>query len=293
MKRSLELGANCWNGGLFYGTPDHNSLHLLHKYFSKYPEDAEKVFVSIKLGLSSSYVHDCSPAALDADIAKCLSILDGTKKMDLVQCGRVDPNVPIEISVGAIAKHVASGEIGGVSLSEVSAASIRRAAAVTTISAVEVEFSLFATDIKTNGVAAACAELGIVVMAYSPLGRGFLTGSYKTRADLPERVQRFPRFSEENFPKNLELAKGVEEIAKEKGCAVSQLALAWVCAQSGKNGMPTIIPIPGTTTVQRLAENMKAVTLSEAEMERIDKLLESISVVGGRYPEMFAHLEYA
>jgi pyridoxine 4-dehydrogenase len=144
---------------MFYGTPDANSLQLLKYYFSQYPEDAEKVVLSIK-GCYDAATHtaDCSPEGVRASVEEALKVLDGVKKIDIFECARVDRKVPIETSIGAIAEYVKAGKIGGIGLSEVKAETIRRAHAVHPIAAVEVEFSLFTTDPLTNGVADICKE---------------------------------------------------------------------------------------------------------------------------------------
>jgi pyridoxine 4-dehydrogenase len=146
MKASLEAGANFWNGGVFYGTPEYNSLHVLNAYFTKYPADASKIVLSIKGGFNAA-VHsiDGSPAWLRKDIEESLKIADGKFKIDIFECARVDPKTPIEETVGALEDMRKEGLIGGIALSECSAQSIRRAAKVAKIEAVEVEFSLFST----------------------------------------------------------------------------------------------------------------------------------------------------
>jgi pyridoxine 4-dehydrogenase len=182
MRASLDMGANFWNGGEIYGSAERNSLHLLNEYFTKYPEDAKKVVLSIKGGYTPGGIlagghPDGSPENVKRSIDECLKVLDGKIFLDLFECARVDPNVPVETTVGAINEYVKAGKIGGISLSEVSANTIRRAAKVAKISAVEVEFSLWSTDILDNGIAEACAELDIPVIAYSPIGRGFLVST--------------------------------------------------------------------------------------------------------------------
>lgn len=175
MRAALESGANFWNGGELYGSPERNSLHLLNEYFTKYPTDADKIVLSIKGGAIPGQMGvDGSEANVRRSIDECLKVLDGKKFLDLFECARVDPKTPVETTIEAINKYVKEGKIGGISLSEVSAETIRRAAKVAKIEAVEVEFSLWATDILENGVAEACGELGIPIVAYSPLGRGFL-----------------------------------------------------------------------------------------------------------------------
>lgn len=175
MRSALSFGANNWNGGELYGSPERNSLHLLNEYFTKYPGDADKVVLSIKGGLKPGQMEpDGSKAGVQRSIDECLKVLDGKKFLDLFECARVDPKVSIEDTVGFIAEYVKAGKLGGISLSEVSANSICKAHSVHPISAVEVEFSLWATEILENDVASTCAELGIPIIAYSPLGRGFL-----------------------------------------------------------------------------------------------------------------------
>lgn len=173
MRTALSKGASFWNGGEFYGTPEYNSMHLLNAYFTKYPEDANKVVISIK-GAAENMVPTGDERGIRRSVDETLRVLDGKKKLDLFECGRVDPKVPIEESMRVLASYVKEGKLGGISLSETGAESIRRAVKVHKIDAVEIEFSMFATDIFDNGVAKTCAELGIPIVAYSPLGRGFL-----------------------------------------------------------------------------------------------------------------------
>jgi pyridoxine 4-dehydrogenase len=179
MRESLAQGANFWNGGEFYGTKERNSLHLLNEYFTKYPEDSEKVVLSMKGALDPDNIANITGdrEGIRRSIDECLKLLDGKKFLDIFEQARVDPKVPIETSINAIAEYVKEGKVGGIGLSEVSASTIRRAAKVHPIAAVEVEFSLWATDILHNGVAAACAENNIPIVAYSPLGRGFLVST--------------------------------------------------------------------------------------------------------------------
>lgn len=286
MKSSLDLGANFWNGGEIYGSAERNSLHLLNEYFTQYPEDAKKVVLSIKGGCDKgSLMPNGSEENVKRSIDECLAVLDGKKKLDIWQAARVDPKTPIEISMRTADEYVKAGKVGGVGLSECSAASIRRAAKITKIAAVEVEYSLWSMEIQDNGVMAACSELGIPVVAYSPLGRGFLTGQVKSLDDIPENDFRrlIPRFSAENFPKNMKLVSEIEGLAKRKGCTSGQIALAWVKAQSQRDGNPVIIPIPGTTTVARLHENLKDVDLGDKDLKEIDSILASFNPVGDRY----------
>jgi len=177
MKAALDDGAVMWNGGEIYGPPDANSLQLLNKYFTKYPEDADKVLLSIKGGMTFKDGHpapDGSEANTRRSVDECLKVLDGKKKLDLFECARVDPNVPIEETMKVLNTYIHKGKLGGISLSEIGEKSIRKAAAVAKISAVEIEFSMYSTEIFTNGVAKVCKELDIPIVAYSPMGRGML-----------------------------------------------------------------------------------------------------------------------
>jgi len=291
MRRALALGANSWNGGEIYGTPEKNSLHLLSEYFTKYPEDADKVILSIKGGMSDHGL-DGSEQNIRRSIDECLKLLDGKKSLDLFEMCRVDPNTPIETTIEAIAKYVKEGKLGGISLSEVGASTIRRAQKVHPIAAVEVELSMWATDPLTNGITEACAEFGIPIYAYSPLGRGMLTGQIKSLEDIPADDMRrhMPRFQPDTFDENLKLVKEVEKLASDKGATPGQVALAWVRSLSEKPGMPVIIPIPGATTVERVEENMKEVQLEKEDLEAIDEILKNATVVGGRYGGHLASL---
>ncbi|KAI9851821.1 MAG: Pyridoxine 4-dehydrogenase [Thelocarpon superellum] len=286
MKAALEAGANFWNAGELYGTPEYNSLHLLHAYFTKYPADAEKVVLSIKGGLKpGALAPDGSEQNVRRSVDECLRVLDGTKFIDIFECARVDPKVPLETNIEVLASYVKEGTIGGIGLSEVEADHIRRASKVHKIAAVEVELSLFSTDILENGVAATCAELAIPVVGYSPLSRGLLTGQVTSTADIPEGDFRrhLPRFQNETLEKNLILVREVQSVAQKKGCTPGQIAIAWVRGLNGLPGMPEVVPIPGATTVGRVSENMTVVTLSAQEMEHLQQLVSKHVVAGGRY----------
>lgn len=296
MKKALEKGSNCWNGGTFYGTPEYNSLQLLNAYFTKYPEDASKVVITIKGGHNSkTHTVDGSADNIRKDIENMLEKLDGKCFVDIFECARVDPKVPIEETVGVIAEYVKAGKIGGVGLSECGSGSIERASKVTKVASVEVEFSMFSPDLLENGVAKTCAELNIPIVAYSPLSRGLLTGDVRRHEDLAEDDARrnFPRFSPENFEKNLDLVREAEKIAEQKGCKSSNVAIAWVKAHNGRPGMPLFIPIPGTTTEKRLDENLTEVSLTDAEFEALNDAVKNCEVKGGRYPGFHKPLEWA
>jgi pyridoxine 4-dehydrogenase len=289
LKAALAAGVNVWNGADFYGTPEHNSLHLLARYFAKFPEDADKVVVCIKSGIVDmrTLTLDGSPQAVRRFVAAANAVLSGHKKIDVFGIARTDPKVPIEDTVAALAELVAAGEIGGIQLSEVGAATIRRAAAVARIDVVEEEASLWTPEIFSNGVAETCGELGIPVMAHSPLGAGMLTGQLKTLADLPpgHYPRVFPRFQPDNFEKNLALVSELEQLASAKGVSPSQLALSWLKLQSRKPGVAAIIPVAGARSAERVRENAETVELSDEEFRAIAAVLESVPVHGTRYPE--------
>ena len=208
----------------------------------------------------------------------------GVETIDLYYQHRVDRTVPIEETVGAMAELVRQGKVRYLGLSEASPATLRRAHAAHPISALQTEYSLWTRD-PEDAVLPACRELGVGFVAYSPLGRGFLTGRFRTFEDLPEGDYRrnAPRFQGENFAKNLDLVTKVEEIAKEKGCTPAQLALAWLHAQGAD-----VVPIPGTKTRARLEENAGAlgVVLAADDLARIDAVAPKGVAAGPRYPEM-------
>lgn len=291
---------------MLYGTPEANSLHLLKYYFTKYPEDADKVVLSIKGAYDrATHTPQGSPEGIRASVEEALRVLDGAKKIDVFEMARVDPSVPVETSVAALAELVQEGKIGGIGLSEVSGATIRRAAAVAEIAAVEIELSLFTTDVLGNGVADACHErkfprcndsllhsgvdnavtVDIALVAYSPVSRGWLTGEFRKPEDIAENDLRrhFPRFQPGAFEQNFKLVEAVEGVAKRKGATVAQVAIAWVRRQGA-------IPIPGSRRVERVAENCQDVELSEDDLAEIQRLLESLPITGGRYPAAFESL---
>ncbi|KAI0862156.1 putative aldo/keto reductase [Xylaria cubensis] len=288
LKAALAAGVNCWNGADFYGTPANNSLHLLSRYFAAYPEDADKVVISIKSGLVDmrTFSLDCSPEAVRNFVANANGILGGRKKIDIFGMARVDPKVPVEDTIKALAALVSEGAIGGIQLSEVGPETIRRAASISKIDMVEAEVSLWAPEIFSNGVAATCDELNIPIVAHTPLGAGMLTGKFRSPDDLePNDHHRFfPRFQPENFHKNLELVDSLNKIAKSKDCTSAQLALSWIKLQSKKSGVPPLIPVFGARTGARIAENTKDIDLTDEDLQEIEKILASFPVAGTRYP---------
>jgi aryl-alcohol dehydrogenase-like predicted oxidoreductase len=280
--RALELGINFLDTADVYGMGANEEL-----VGQAIRGKRDRVVVATKFGLVRSddsqfrgisgrpeYVR----AACDASLKRL-----GIDTIDLYYQHRVDPEVPIEETVGAMAGLVQAGKIRYLGLSEASVETIRRAHAVHPITALQSEYSLWSRD-PEGEILSTVRQLGIAFVAYSPLGRGFLTGEIKRYEDLAEDDWRRsnPRFQGENFQRNLELVRRVKEIADEKGCTASQLALAWVLAH-GEN----VIPIPGTKRRSYLEQNAAAVdvTLSAKDLRRIDEVAPRGVASGTRYPE--------
>jgi aryl-alcohol dehydrogenase-like predicted oxidoreductase len=281
--RALELGLD------FLDTADVYGPHLNEELVGRAIQGKrDKVVLATKFGIVRDPANkmlrgingkpDYVRAACDASLKRL-----GIDTIDLYYQHRVDPETPIEDTVGAMAELVRAGKVRYLGLSEAGSATIRRAAAVHPITALQSEYSLWTRD-PEDGVLATCRELGIGFVPYSPLGRGFLTGEIRRFEDLAEDdYRRFsPRFQGENFQKNLDLVARVQAIAKEKGCTAAQLALAWVLAQ-GKD----LVPIPGTKRRKYLEENLAAldVRLSADDLRRIDEVAPAGAAAGPRYPE--------
>ncbi|ULQ53273.1 aldo/keto reductase [Flavihumibacter fluvii] len=282
LDRAVDLGIVFWDTADMYG-PYTNEV-LVGKSLKKH---RQKILLATKFG----FVRGEDPAArgINGRPEYVMSSCEGSLKrletdmIDLYYLHRKDPNTPIEDTVGAMAKLVSQGKIRGIGLSEVSVETLRKAHAVHPITAVQSEYSLWTRD-PEEGMLKACKELGIAFVAYSPLGRGFLTGQIKRIEDFePDDWRRFsPRFQGDNFRKNLDLVDQVAAIAAEKQCTPSQLALAWVLAQ-GEH----IFPIPGTKRIKYLEENAAAfnVQLNPDDLSRLHEVF-SAGVAGDRYPEL-------
>jgi aryl-alcohol dehydrogenase-like predicted oxidoreductase len=282
--RSLELGIYFLDTADVYGP--HKNEELVGRAIKG---RREEVFLATKFGIVRDPQNpnvrgvNGKPEYVRQSCEASLRRL-GVETIDLYYQHRVDPNTPIEDTVGAMAGLVREGKVRYLGLSEASPETLRRAMKVHPITALQTEYSLWTRDPEDDGVLATCRELGIGFVAYSPLGRGFLTGQFRTFEDLaPDDYRRnSPRFQGENFKKNLNLVREVEKLAIEKGCKPSQLALAWVMAQ-GKD----IVPIPGTKRRKYLEENAAAadIALSQEDLARLDEAFPKNAAAGQRYPE--------
>ncbi|WP_201314301.1 aldo/keto reductase [Dyella sp. EPa41] len=279
---ALDRGINLLDTADVYGP--HTNEVLVGKAIR---DRRDQAFLATKFGIlrdpgdpgrrgvsgSPEYVR----ASCDASLKRL-----GVDHIDLYYQHRVDPNVPIEETVGAMAELVQAGKVRYLGLSEASAATLERAVKVHPIAALQVEFSLWTRDPQENGMLDACRRLGVSLVAYSPLGRGFLTGAFASPEDFDadDYRRQSPRFQGENFYRNLELVDKVKAIAADKGCTPAQLALAWVLAQD-----PNAIGIPGTKRRDRLDENLGAlgVTLSQDELKAIDAVFPPDAAAGARY----------
>lgn len=252
----------------------------------------DEFFLASKCGMTSAggkRVIDGRPEMLKATCEEALRRLR-TDHIDLYYLHRWDQDIPIEDSVGALAELVREGKIGGIGLSEVSAATLRRAHAVHPIAALQTEYSLWSRNPEL-GTLAACAELGTAFVAFSPLGRGFLTGKIRDVDALPESDIRraMPRFFAANYPRNLELLDQFAGLAEEGGCTPAQLAIAWLLHQGDH-----VIALPGTTNIAHLDEDLAAdaVVVSEDLLKRADALINEQTVHGPRYsPAMQADVD--
>jgi aryl-alcohol dehydrogenase-like predicted oxidoreductase len=275
--------------------PSKNStlIELLNQHrFKANPTRRSSIFLATKF--ANRYTPDMKTRIIDSSAkytkeacAKSLSRL-GLPYVDLYYCHRLDQKTPIEETVQAMVELKSEGKIKHLGLSECSSESLRRAHRVHPISAVQVEYSPFALDIESAQIdlLRTCRELGVAVVAYSPLGRGMLTGSLRSPDDFDESDYRkvAPRFSSENFPKNLGLVEQLSAVAKEKGVTSTQLVLSWLMSQG-----EDIFPIPGTTRLERLEENVGSlyVKLRAEEEQRIRAFCDGAEVCGTRYPESF------
>ncbi|MBD8847217.1 MULTISPECIES: aldo/keto reductase [Priestia] len=281
--RAIELGIN------FLDTEDMYGVGQNEKLVGQAIKDRrDQVIIATKFGnvrgedgsfLGVNGHPDYVKQACDASLSRL-----GVDYIDLYYQHRVDPNVPIEETIGAMSELVQEGKVRYLGMSEAAPQTIRRAYTVHEITAIQTEYSLWSRDIEDE-ISPVIRELGIGFVAYSPLGRGFLTGQIQTFEDLAEDdYRRFsPRFQGENFTKNLDLVNQIRELAREKDCQPSQLALAWILSQGDD-----IVPIPGTKRIQYLEENIGAlkIQLSKEELYRINEVAPKGVAAGERYPDM-------
>ncbi|KAI8632546.1 NADP-dependent oxidoreductase domain-containing protein [Xylariaceae sp. FL1651] len=287
IKAAVEAGSNFLNGSEFYGPSlEDNSLTLLNQYFQKYPEDANKVVIGIKGGMRIPMNVDNSPEFTRESIENCLNLIGDKGKIDMWEMARRTTQDEYIQSLRVIDSFVKEGKIGGVTLSEVNANSIRQAAKVVKVVGVEIEMSLFHTDPLYNGICEACAELDVPIFAYSPLGRGFLTGKVQKPEDIYLLFRQMPRLQAENFNANLRLVEQVKVWAAKKGCTPAQFSINWLVALSRRPSMPKIIPIPGTANLERIKENSHEVELTDEDMNEVDAFLKKFNVSGARMPEV-------
>lgn len=283
LHRYLELGGNFLDTAEIYGPFDNE--RLIGRFLKEVPRDA--VVIATKFGFRIDRATnavtgaDSSPANIRKVCDESLGRL-GIERIDLFYQHRVDPAVPIEDVVGTLSELVRAGKVRAIGLSEAGPATLRRARAVHPIAALQSEYSLWSREVERNGVLATCRELGIGFVAYSPLGRGFLTGTIQKPSDMSDDDWRHtnPRFQPDAINKNLELADHVKRLAQQKGCTPAQLALAWVLAQG-----EDVVPIPGTKRVKYLEDNLGAirVSLTREELSEIDRLFPVGVAEGERY----------
>ena len=287
LHRYLDLGGNFLDTAEVYGP--YTNEELLGRFLKEISR--ERVVVATKFGFK---LENGVRGGLDSSPANVRRACDGSlrrlgiEQIDLYYQHRVDSNVPIEETVGAVGELVKEGKVRAIGLSEAAPETLRRAAKVHPIAALQSEYSLWTRDVETNGVLATCRGLGIGFVPYSPLGRGFLTGAIQKPSDLDPSDWRLtnPRFAEAVFQSNLKLAEAAKDLAAKKACSAAQFALAWVLAQG-----QDMIPIPGTKRVHYLEDNMGAlaVQLTEQDLKETDDRIRGISVTGDRYtPEMMA-----
>ncbi|KAJ7282315.1 aldo/keto reductase [Mycena rebaudengoi] len=280
----------CLNSSEFYAMDFGTlNLELLSRFYAKYPEYADRTFLSVKGALNTKVLApDSSPEKLRESVENIQRALGSIKKMDLFEPARVDPKYPIEDTMRILSGMVKEGKFAHIGLSECNADTLRRAHAIHPVTAVEIEISLFSYEEKTKRVLATSAELGISVLAYSPLGRGILTG--KVNIEEGDWRNRMTRFKEENLKHNLTIVDALAVIAKTKGITVGQLCIAWVAALG-----PNVIPLPGSSNASRTLENLEAgeVELSVTDVKEMNDVIEKYGVKGDRQmglPEEKLHL---
>jgi len=297
---AVKRGVVLINTATFYGALNVEgygaNLRLLRKCLQGLDRSSYRLMVKVGLDTrapvektGTQWTFRLDGAGLTEDVEYALTTL-GADFLDIVVVNRVSATVPIEDSVRAVQKLVAAGKVRYIGLSEASAENIRRAAAVVPIACIEQEWSLVVRDLETD-IVPACRDLGIAIVAYSPLGRGLLTAAIRSRDDIPAgdmRAHHSPKFAEGNLVANLRLVDSLKALADRKGCTVGQLALAWLQAQADRHGLPAVVPIPGTTSLKHLTDNIAAldISLTPEDLEEIDSLVPPESSPGNRYQDM-------
>lgn len=285
MREAIKMGAVHWSTAEFYGPKENPNagIHLLKRYFDRYPEDAEKVAIYVKGCFDvKTYNTDASAEGVRKSLKNVQAILGSSKSVDYFGPARRDIKVSIEETMETFKALIEEGQIKGVFLSEVGEETIRKAHAVQALSAVEVEFSMFTQEILENGVGKATKDLDIPILAYSPLGRGFLAGAVKSINDIPKGDRRllFDRFQGDNLEKNVALAEKIKQFAQRIGATPAQVAIAWMYSNSNQTGK--MIPIPGATKVERVHENSSLISLTTEQLKELNELVPAAHVSGGR-----------
>ncbi|GAA6041816.1 hypothetical protein JCM8097_007175 [Rhodosporidiobolus ruineniae] len=293
LREAIKIGCTFWNTATIYGADSHNEK-LIGEVLRE-GNNREKVVLTTKWGVKRDETGTLYTDGSAAFARECLdnSIKNLGSAPDIWLLHRIDKNTPVEEGVQAMEDARKEGKCKYIGLSAMSAKTLRRACKVAKIDFVEMEFSPFETGIETDGVIDACKELGVKVLAYSPLGKGFLTGRFRSFEDFTGKgdmrgIGALPRYDRENFENNIKLTQAIESLAAKKGCTPGQLALAW-----GMQVHPDlIIPIPGTKSIKYLEENFAArdVELSQDDIAAVRKAIEENPIVGDQYAGSFAKL---
>ncbi|KAL6879176.1 NADP-dependent oxidoreductase domain-containing protein [Trichoderma novae-zelandiae] len=282
LDETYKLGERFWDTADIY----EDSEVLIGKWLRR-SGHRNNVFIATKFGQSKEGIHAIrsDPEYVHSACERSLQRL-GVEQIDLFYCHRLDRKTPIEDTVKAMVELKNAGKVKYLGFCEISAASLRRACAVHPITAVQIEYSPFSLEIEENGLLQTARELGVAVVAYSPLSRGLLTTRYQSLSDFAADDTRRvgPRFSADNFPRNREISTSLAAISAQKGCTLAQLTLAWILAQG-----EDVFPIPGTKSLKYLRENIEAarVRLSDEECQQIRDIVVKSSVKGARYPEEY------
>ncbi|KAF5367563.1 hypothetical protein D9758_003648 [Tetrapyrgos nigripes] len=281
---ALPPGVKAFLNAADFYAPDSGTanLEMLSRFFNKYPEYADKIFLSVKGGMTVNLQPDGSYEYLKKSVDRSIKALGPLKKIDLFQPARIDVKVGIEKIMETLVGFVKEGKFDHIGLSECTASTLRKAYSIYPISIAEIEVSPFEYGEEQKNVIATAAELNISVAAYSPLGHGFLTGQIKSPDDLPQGDWRInmTRFKEEHFRNNMALVDDLVQIAQKKGISPAQLCIAWVCTTG-----PSVIPLPGSSKTSRTLENLMAgdVVLTDEELKAANEAIGKHQITGDRY----------